>query len=138
MANLTKEQRKQREQQQAAPPEIDNDQKIINDNPGRDAYELLQMGLSPARYQLMINTLTAPKEKQNTAPTAVQESELAKIAPQRVTVIRAQPQTRELPPSSNTDMAWYFPPEGKVGSPTHMTRKAAERLNRSTPGSRIV
>ena len=136
MANLTKEQRKLKEQGAHTAKKADPDQEIIDANPDKDPYELLQLGISQGKYQQLMAALTAPKEKakQNVTPAPAPQAPAERQAPQKI-VVRAQPQTRQFEAPPGGDMAWYIDPNGKG---THMARKAAERLARKTVGAKVV
>ena len=136
----TKEQREEKEklakQTVTTQNKPDADQELIAKHPGLDAYELLQLGLSQAKYQELLNAAMQPKEKakQNVTPLPTANVVTERQAPQKI-VVRAQPQTRTFEAPAGNDMAWYIDPNGKG---THMSRKAAERLQRKTPGSKVV
>ncbi len=116
---------------------LTKDQRLIKENQDKDPYELLQLGLSQSKYNELVAAMTSKPKKaeEKKSHTEPNPEEKKTLAPQRVTVIRATPQTRQYNQPESGAMAWYLDPQGKG---THMSRTAAERLSRKTPGSKVV
>lgn len=104
-----------------------NDSKLIADNPGKTARELLALGLSQAGYE----KLATEQEKVTPTPPIQNEPEPAKPAPVAPIVSQttaAVPKLRENPAVySDGSMVDLISPDGKR---TRMTRTAAERFKR--------
>lgn len=120
---------------------LTNDEKIIKQNPGLSAYELLAKGLSPEAYTELVAKEQASMEANKVGPVkvapAVTETPI-KNGPAKATVIqtpsKAVPKLSDIPHNAYSDMAWLVGPDGKQ---TLMTKEAAERCSRKFKGHSV-
>lgn len=92
---------------------LTRDQRIIKENPGLTAYELLEKGLSQAGYEAMLQSAPEPAKPEPIRP------------PIQPTVRKAEPKLSSAPRQQGDKHMAYLVNK-KTGKRTRMTRASAE------------
>lgn len=135
----------------------ENDQKIIDANPGAEPYELLHMGISDAAYQRLVNEQEQAKKKDKKGKTvnskadakkdvnpepdkveakAVETPKIVAPAPVSPTIKRAQPSTTQPAAIYSGGLALLH--DTRTGKTIRMSREKAIRHVRNRPHLKIV